>query len=58
MEDITYGHIGIIKAINDTTAQALFEVEKDGKEILIPVNDEFIIKVDTKKQFLLIHLKD
>jgi 16S rRNA processing protein RimM len=49
MEDITYGHIGIIKATNDTTAQALFEVEKDGKEILIPVNDEFIVKVDRKK---------
>jgi 16S rRNA processing protein RimM len=52
MEDITYGHIGIIKAINDTTAQALFEVEKDGKEILIPVNDEFIVKVDRKKTII------
>jgi 16S rRNA processing protein RimM len=32
MENITYGHIGIIKAINDTTAQALFEVEKMAKK--------------------------
>ena len=46
MEDINQGKLGIIKGINDSTAQALFEIDKDGKEILIPVNDDLIIKVD------------
>jgi len=46
VEDDTHGNIGIIKAVNDSTAQALFEIDKNGIEILIPMNDEFILKVD------------
>lgn len=44
--DETFGEVGIIKGINDSTAQALFEIDRDGTEILIPMNDEFISKVD------------
>lgn len=46
IKDKTFGKVGIIKAVNDSTAQALFEVDRDGTEILIPMNDEFIVKVD------------
>lgn len=46
IEDVNYGFIGIITGINDATAQSLFEVENDGKELLIPMNDEFIKKID------------
>ena len=46
IEDIHQGNVGSITGINDTTAQALFEVEKAGKELLIPMNDNFILKVD------------
>lgn len=44
--DINYGEVGVITGINDSTAQALFEIEKDGIEILIPMNDEFIDRLD------------
>jgi 16S rRNA processing protein RimM len=44
--DTNFGTVGIIKGINDNTSQALFEVDKDGIEILIPMNDEFIKKID------------
>ncbi|APD06618.1 ribosome maturation factor RimM [Flavobacteriaceae bacterium UJ101] len=44
--DEKYGAIGIIKRVNDYGPQPLFEIEKDDKEILIPVNDHFIKKVD------------
>jgi len=46
IKDRNFGEVGIIKGINDSTAQALFEIDRDGIEILIPMNDEFIIKVD------------
>ncbi|MBF8148797.1 16S rRNA processing protein RimM [Winogradskyella sp. F6397] len=50
IKDQNFGHVGIITAINDSTAQALFEIDRDGIEILIPMNDEFIVKVDRKNK--------
>jgi 16S rRNA processing protein RimM len=44
--DENFGHVGIIRGVNDSTAQALFEVDREGIEILIPINDEFIKKID------------
>ena len=46
VEDKNFGNVGIISGVNDSTAQALFEIDRNGTEILIPMNDEFIIKVD------------
>jgi 16S rRNA processing protein RimM len=54
MEDKNYGNVGKIVGINDSTAQSLFEVVNNGKEILIPMNDEFIIKVDRKTKTILV----
>ncbi len=44
--DNIHGDIGTIKSINDTTSQALFEIEKGDKELLIPINENIITKVD------------
>ena len=44
--DVNFGLIGIIDGINDKTAQPLFEVLNGEKEILIPMIDQFIKKVD------------
>jgi 16S rRNA processing protein RimM len=55
IDDVTFGLVGIVTGVNDSTAQALFEIEKDGKEILIPVNDEFIVKVDRKKKSIIVN---
>ncbi len=46
MIDDVHGDIGIIQSINDSTAQALFEVLKGDKQLLIPVNDQIISQVD------------
>lgn len=44
--DKRLGNIGKIVSINDSAAQPLFEIEKDGIEILIPMIDDFIIEVN------------
>ncbi len=53
--DEVYGNIGIVKSINDSASQDLFEVEKEGKQLLIPINDDIITKVDRKNRT--IHVK-
>lgn len=56
--DENFGPVGIIISINDTTAQALFEIEHDGKEVLIPINDEIITKVDREKKTIIVKAPD
>ena len=44
--DSNFGEVGKIVSINESTAQSLFVIDKNGIEILLPMNDDFIQKVD------------
>jgi len=44
--DAQHGDIGVIESINDAASQVLFEAKKNGKELMIPVSDDIIVKVD------------
>ena len=46
LHDKIHGNIGTIVAVNDSASQALFEAQKEGKQVLIPINDDIITKVD------------
>ena len=35
-----------MKSVNDSTSQALFEIDREGTEVLIPISDDIIRKVD------------
>ena len=52
--DERLGNIGKIVSINDSTAQPLFEIDFQGKEILIPMIDHFIIEVNRKEKKILL----
>ena len=52
--DKDHGELGPITGINEHSAQALFEIDHNGKQILIPITDDFISKVD--RQNKTIHL--
>ena len=56
--DQNFGDIGVITGINDTTAQAIFEIDRDGKEILIPMIDNFIKKIDRPNKTILLEVPD
>ena len=46
LNDENFGPVGTVKGVNDSTSQALFEVDRNGIEILIPMNDDFIKSLD------------
>ncbi|MFT5750813.1 MAG: 16S rRNA processing protein RimM [Flavobacteriales bacterium] len=48
--DATFGAIGTITHINDNTSQAIFEIDHNGTEVLIPMIDDFIKKLDREKK--------
>lgn len=50
--DKSFGPAGTITGVNDSTAQHLFIIDLNGKEVLIPVNDSFIDKVDRENKTL------
>ncbi|MCK0124782.1 ribosome maturation factor RimM [Gelidibacter sp. F2691] len=54
VEDVNFGTVGIVKSVNDSTAQALFEIDRDGIEILIPLNDAFIKNVDKQNKLIVV----
>lgn len=58
IKDKNFGEVGVLTGINDSTAQALFEIDRDGIEILIPMNDEFIDKVDRKNKTIVVETPD
>ncbi|MBF0693824.1 MAG: 16S rRNA processing protein RimM [Flavobacterium sp.] len=48
--DKRLGNVGKIVSINDSAAQPLFEVLKGDTEILIPMIDQFLVKIDRDNQ--------
>ncbi len=58
VEDKNHGTVGTITGINDSTAQALFEIDRNGTEILIPMNDEFIVNLDRDNKTILVDTPD
>lgn len=58
VEDARSGIIGRIDAVNDSTAQPLFEVKNGDRTILIPIIDEFLIAVDRKQKTIKMNLPE
>lgn len=55
IKDENFGVIGKVTAINDNSAQVLFVIETDQKkQVLIPLIDEFIVKVDKVNKLILV----
>ena len=49
--------LGEIYGVNDQTNQALFQVKGD-YELLIPIHDDFLVKVDREKRHITIRLPE
>lgn len=54
LEDVNFGVIGPIDSINDTSSQPLFVVKTESDEILIPMVDDFIEKIDRQNKKVIV----
>ncbi len=53
--DENFGTVGTLESINDNGAQELFVINRDNTEVLIPMHDEFIKKVDRAQQQIIVN---
>ncbi len=58
IEDKRLGVFGKIVSINDTSAQPLFEVVNGNVEILIPMIDQFLVKIDRENKKVIMDLPE
>lgn len=56
--DSKLGEIGFIHKINDITAQSLFEVNTGKKNILIPIHDDLLTKIDRKNKSIFLKIPE
>ena len=50
--DAKHGHIGTVNYVNDNGTQPLFVIQNNDKEVLIPIIDDFIVKIDRSNKQL------
>ncbi|CAM4044412.1 ribosome maturation factor RimM [Flavobacterium branchiophilum] len=58
IEDQRLGVFGVIQSVNDSTAQALFEVLNGEIEILVPIIDHFLVQVDRENKKIIMNLPE
>ncbi|GGZ18555.1 ribosome maturation factor RimM [Echinicola pacifica] len=58
MEDKSLGHLGSIKVIYDLQTQYLIGLDYQDREVLIPIQDDIIVKVDKDTKKVLCQLPD
>ena len=56
-EDLHKGEIGIIKDVNDQTSQPIVKINtNENKEVMIPLVDDFLIKLERNKKKIIFNL--
>lgn len=58
VEDIHHGNLGEIVAVDDSTMNVLFVIEKDGEELLLPAHEEFIVDLDKEQRILKVDIPE
>ncbi|MCK0130576.1 ribosome maturation factor RimM [Flavobacteriaceae bacterium F08102] len=56
--DVNYGSVGAVTGVNDSTAQALFEIKNGDRQVLIPVIDDFIKEVNREDKKIVVEAPD
>lgn len=52
------GELGVIVEVDQTTENALFVIEKNDEELLIPVGDDYIVEIDHVNKKMIVTLPE
>lgn len=58
VEEETYGYLGGCVDVVEYPHQALFQIDANGKEVLVPIVDDFIRKVDRDRKMITLSLPE
>lgn len=58
VKDKKHGELGTVVDVDDSTVNTLFVIDHDGDELLIPAQEEFIVKMDSKKKLMTVDLPE
>lgn len=58
VEDVRSGCLGEIREVDDSTLNVLLVIDHDGEELLIPAQEEWVVKVDARRRVLYMQLPD
>lgn len=58
VKEVHSGVLGIIRAVDDTTINTLFQIEDSDGELLVPAQEDFILKIDHNKREILMELPE
>jgi 16S rRNA processing protein RimM len=50
--DANYGELGTVVKVIDLSGNPLFQIDSNGKEVLIPKQDQFVKSVDWDEEIL------
>jgi 16S rRNA processing protein RimM len=58
VKDKTHGDMGNVKTIYEANGNDMFAFEYKGKEVLVPIKDEFIIELNKKAKTILLNIPE
>lgn len=59
VKDINHGDLGEIVAVDASTMNVLFAIEREnGEELLLPAHEEFMVKIEKKKRLVMVNIPE
>lgn len=58
MEEVHHGKLGEVTEVDNSTINTLFVVDYQGKELLVPAQEEFIAGIDQKHKIITVDLPE
>lgn len=58
VSDVKHGDLGKVIAVDESTVNTLFVIDHQGKELLVPAHEEFIVDLDHEKRCMKLQIPE